>query len=113
MMSDEHRDARSGEAWKPLDEHATFRLGIDFGFRGAFTRGRPLSREQYEFLYSRSPSGAYFTAPAYEEYLRLYDVYSETCRVRATGLSDREAAEQVRRRTDQETHKDIRGPDSR
>ncbi len=104
-MSAKHRDARSKEVWEPLNEHATFRLGIDYGFRGAFTEDGPMSREQYEFLYFHTPRGAYFSAPPYEEYLRLYDAYSETCRVRATGLSETDAAEQVRARMDQEKSK--------
>jgi hypothetical protein len=94
-MGELHRDARSGETWAPLDEHATFRLGIDYGFRSAFTRGAPMSREEYEVASMRSSAWAYFVVPSYDEYLRLYDKYSDACRVRATGVSDREAAERV------------------
>jgi hypothetical protein len=94
-MAESHRDVRSGDAWTPLDEHATFRLGINYGLRSAFTVGAPMSQQEYEWRYFHTPSGAYFAAPSYEEYLRLYDRYSETCRVRATGVSDREAAERV------------------
>jgi hypothetical protein len=94
-----HRDRRSGEVWDQLDEHATFRLGIDHGFAEAFIRGQPLSQDEYEFLTSHSPSFAYFVAPPYEGYIRLYDMYSRTCRLRATGLSECEAAEAVRKRS--------------
>jgi hypothetical protein len=80
--------------WEPLDEHATFRLGIDYGFRSAFMRSQPIPREEYELLLCHA--WTYFSAPPYEEYLRLYDMYSETCRLRATGLSGTEAAEAVR-----------------
>jgi hypothetical protein len=95
----EHRDRRSGESWEPLSEHATFRLGIDYGFRHSFNRGQPVTQGEYEAFRSHS---AYFVAPPYEEYLQLYDMYTETCRLRATGLSEIEAAEAVRRRFDQE-----------
>jgi len=92
---DKHQDRRSGEMWEPLDEHATFRLGIDYGVRFAFTEGRPMPRDRYEFTAFRVGYGA---APPYEEYLRLYDMYSRTCRLRATGLSETDAAEAVRKR---------------
>lgn len=95
-----HRDRRSGEEWESLSEHATFRLGIDYGFRSAFEAGGPMPRDKYEVLLNRSPTFAYFAAPPYEEYLRLYDMYSETCRLRARGLSEVEATEAVRRRID-------------
>ena len=104
-----HRDAHSGRSYEPLDEHATFRLGINYGFRGAFTEDRPLSREQYE-KYSRSPRGAYFVVPPYEEYLRLYEIYSEVCRLRDDeGVNANEAAERVRSRSDAEKFKHL-GP---
>ena len=93
-----HRNRRSGELREELDEHATFRLGIDHGFRWAFTRGQPVSRDEYEFLTLHGPTFAYFSAPPYEEYLRLYDMYSKTCKLRDTGLSECEAAEAVRKR---------------
>jgi len=92
-----HRDRRSGEEWDALSEHATFRLGIDYGFRFEFTKGRPLPREKYEWFLHNSPQWAYFQAPPYEEYLRLYDMYSETCRLRATGMGETDAAEAVRK----------------
>ena len=94
-----HQDRRSGELWEPLTEHATFRLGIDYGFRDAFTEGRPIPPDAYE-SYLNTPRWAYFRAPSYERYLRFYDMYSATCRLRATGLSEIEAAEAVRRRFD-------------
>src|ERR1700733_12311226 len=93
-----HRDRQSGEEWEPLDEHATFRLDINYGFRWTFERGQPISQDEYEGLLHHGPAFAYFSAPPYEEYLRLYDLYSETCRLRATGLSEVAAAEAVRRR---------------
>jgi hypothetical protein len=96
---DKHRDRHSGELWEPLSEHATFRLGIDFGFRSAFTEGRPMPRDEYEFYQFHTPRWAYFNAPSYGEYLRLYDMYSETCRLRATGLDECEAAETVRKKS--------------
>jgi hypothetical protein len=92
-----HRDRRSGEEWEPLGDHATFRLGINYGFRGTFERGEPISRDEYEVYLQHGSASAYFVAPPYEEYLRLYDLYSETCRLRATGRSEVEAAEAVRR----------------
>jgi tetratricopeptide (TPR) repeat protein len=98
---DKHRDRRSGEMGEPLDEHATRRLGIDHGFRSAFMHGQPLSRQLYEayWLHSHGGPAAYFVVPPYEEYLRLYDMYSKACRLRATGLSECEAAEAVRKRS--------------
>lgn len=105
MDTNKHRDARSGELWEALDEHGTSRLGINYGLRGAFTRGGPMPQKEYEPLYLGGPSGAYFTAPSYQEYLLLYDRYSEACRARAKGLSDREAAEAVQRRIDGEKYK--------
>jgi hypothetical protein len=93
-----HRDRRSGEEWETLSEHATFRLGIDYGFRSAFEQGEPMPRDRYEFYLDHSPQWSYFRAPSYEEYLRLYDMYSETCRLRATGMSETDAAEAVRKR---------------
>jgi hypothetical protein len=92
-----HRDRRSGEEWEPLSEHATFRLGIDYGFCNAFTEGRPMPRNVYEFYLVNTPRWAYFIAPPYEEYLQLYDMYSKTCRLRATGLNEIDAAEAVRK----------------
>lgn len=92
-----HRDRRSGEEWEPLSEHATFRLGIDYGFRSAFTEGQPMPRDQYEFYLFNTPRWAYFIAPPYEEYLRIYDMYSITCRLRAIGLSETESAEALRK----------------
>jgi hypothetical protein len=55
----------------------------------------------YDTYWLHSPGGAaaYFVVPPYEEYLRLYDMYSATCRLRATGLSECEAAEAVRKRS--------------
>jgi hypothetical protein len=94
-----HQDRRSGKLLEPLNEHATFRLGIDYGFTSAFTRGKPMERDEYEFITSHSTAFAYFTAPPYEEYLQLYDMYSETCRLRDTGLGEIEAAEAVRSRS--------------
>ena len=61
-----------------------------------------MPRDQYEFYLFNTPQWAYFIAPPYEEYLRLYDTYSRTCRLRATGLSECEAAEAVRGRSDEE-----------
>ena len=101
-----HQDRRSGELWEPLDQHATFRLGLDYGFQSAFTEGRPMPRDQYEAILYHTPRWAYFIAPPYEEYLRLYDMYSETCRLRATGVSANEAAEAVRRRIDPDSRRD-------
>ena len=95
---EKHYDRLADELCEPLDEHATFRLGIDYSFRPAFTEGGPMSRDRYEFIGFHTPQWAYFTAPPYEEYLRLYDMCSETCRLRATGLSGVEAAEAVRTR---------------
>jgi hypothetical protein len=78
---DKHRDRQSGEWWEPLDEHATFQIGIDYGFRSAFTRGAPLSQAEWEAYTSHGPA-AYARAPSYEEYLKLYDKYSDVCRTR-------------------------------
>jgi hypothetical protein len=56
-----------------------------------------VSLDEYE-RYVYSPFNAYGAVPSsYEEYLRLYDRYSETCRLRATGLSETDAAEAVRK----------------
>src|SRR5450755_4985470 len=93
-----HRDPKSGEEWEPLNEHATFRLGIDYGFRNAFKEGQPMSRAGYELMSNNGGAFAYFTAPPYEEYLRLCDMYSRTQRLRAEGLSGIDAAEAVRKR---------------
>jgi hypothetical protein len=56
-----------------------------------------MSRDNYEWLLHNSPTVSYFSAPPYGEYLRLYDMYSRTCRLRATGLSEIDAAEAVRK----------------
>jgi hypothetical protein len=93
-----HRDRRSGEEWEPLDQHATFRLGIDYAWRWAFEHGQLMSRDHYESLRLHGgPSFGYGGAPPYEEYLRLYDMYSRACKLRATGMSANEAAEAVRK----------------
>jgi hypothetical protein len=85
-----HRDRRSGEEWEPLSDYATSRLGIDWAWRWAFVRGRPMSRDEYE-SHRSSLNFGYRGQPSYEEYLRLYDMYSETCRRRASGMSEGEA----------------------
>jgi hypothetical protein len=96
-MMGKHRDRRTGELREPLSEHATFRLGIDYGFRPAFTEGGPMPRDTYE-RYRNTPQGAYFVAPPHEEYLRMYDMYLRTCKLRDMGLDECEAAEAVRKR---------------
>jgi hypothetical protein len=58
-----------------------------------------VSRDEYESLLHHGSTFAYFSPPPYEEYLQLYDMYSETCRLRDTGLSECEAAEAVRSRS--------------
>lgn len=96
---DKHQDRQSGELGEPLSVDATFRLGIDYSFHSAFTEGRPMPRDEYEAYLYHSPRWAYFSAPPYEGYLRLYDMYSRTCRLRATGMSECEAAEAVQKRS--------------
>jgi hypothetical protein len=91
------RDRRPSPS-EPLSAHATFQLGIDYSFRNAFGEGRPMPRETYESYLDHSSQWAYFVAPPYEEYLRMYDMYSRTCRLRDAGLSECEAAEAVRNR---------------
>lgn len=99
-MMNKHR-GQSGEEWEPLDEHATFRLGIDYAWRWAFVKGQPMSRDEFEvYKGTASISFGYGGPPPYDEYLRLYDMYSETCRLRAKGVSACDAAEAVRGRID-------------
>jgi hypothetical protein len=92
-------DHQSGEEFEPLDEHATYRLGIDYGLRSAFAPDKPLARQEYDSMWRFGLAGAYFGPPPYEEYLRLWDMYSRTCRLRATGLGGTDAAEAVRKRS--------------
>ena len=58
------------------DEDAFGKLHVDYGLRQAFMENEPMSRERYDGLYFHGNGpGAYFNAPSYEEYLKLFDKY--------------------------------------
>lgn len=61
----------------PIDEASYQELHADYGLRGAFSHGRPLSREEYMNNYVLHGPGAYMVPPSYEDYLKLYDKYAQ------------------------------------
>ncbi len=59
-----------------LNEYAFGQLHDNYGLRHAFMGKEPMSREEYEgiYVYGGGPA-AYFMAPPYEEYLKLFEKY--------------------------------------
>src|SRR5262245_13917765 len=68
-----------GDPERPLHQVAFNELRVDWSLRDAFARDVPLTREEYMNRYVLPSSGAvaYRITPSYEEYLKLFERYSE------------------------------------
>jgi hypothetical protein len=70
----------------PLDQAAFDTLRVDWSMRDAFARDEPLAREEYmnRFFLPSYGAAAYRITPSYEEYLKLFELYTQARKSRGT-----------------------------